>query len=141
MKKLLLMLFLIPNISFALPITLNEYISKHPSWNTSDKSSFSYITSRCGILFVVISERYKNMTGGEEIYKMALTNAVIFSKVSSDTYKEMGGKTNAFQERAKKWARIYGEEGVNNIDVYGEMIHGDVKRDVSSCMDKVMPAI
>ena len=141
MKKLLFLLFLIPNITYALPVTLNEYISKHPSWSSSDKTSFSYITSRCGILFVVISERYKDMTGGEEIYKMSLMNAVTFTKVSSDTYKAIGGETNAFQERAKKWARIYGEEGVSNIDVYGEMIHGDIKSDVSSCMDKVMPVI
>ena len=76
-----------------------------------------------------------------KVKNIIISDKISFSKVSSDTYKEMGGKTNAFQERAKKWARIYGEEGVNNIDVYGEMIHGDVKRDVSSCMDKVMPAI
>jgi len=142
MKKfLLLLLFLIPNITFALPVTLNEYISKHPSWSSSDKASFSYITSRCGLLFVVISERYKNMTGGEEIYKMSLMNAVTFTKVSSDTYKAIGGETVAFQERAKKWALIYGEEAVNNIDIYGEMIHGDIKSDISTCTSKVKPTL
>jgi hypothetical protein len=141
MKKLFLLLFLIPNISYALPVTLNEYISKHPSWSSSDKASFSYITNRCGLLFVVISERYKNMTDGEQIYKMSLMNAVTFSKVSSDTYYAFGGEKKAFQERAKKWVLIYGEEAVNNIDIYGEMIHGDIKSDITTCTSKVKPIL
>ena len=141
MKKYLLLALLIPNLVFALPQTLNNYMSKHSAWSSSDKASLSYITSRCAVVFLIISERYKNMDGGENIYQMALMNAANFSTVSSDTYKSIGGEDKAFQERANKWAKIYGEEAVNNIDVYGEMIHGDIKSDVSSCMDKVKPVI
>jgi hypothetical protein len=141
LKKLFLLLFLIPNITYALPVTLNEYIYKHSSWSSSDKASLSYITSRCGILFIVISERYKNIADAQEIYNMSLMNAVTFSKVSSDIYKEIGGETAAFQERAKKWALIYGQEAVNNIDIYGEMIHGDIKSDISTCESKVKPIL
>ena len=141
MKKYLLLALLIPNLVFALPQTLNSYMSKHSAWSSSDKASLSYITSRCGIVFLIISERYKNMDGGQDIYQMALMNAANFTNVSSDTYKSIGGEDRAFQERATKWAKIYGEEAVNNIDVYGEMIHGDLKSDVSSCMEKVKPAV
>jgi hypothetical protein len=141
LKKLFLLLFLIPNITYALPVTLNEYIYKHSSWSSSDKASLSYITSRCGILFIVISERYKNIADAQEIYNMSLMNAVTFSKVSSDIYKEIGGETVAFQERAKKWSLIYGQEAVNNIDIYGEMIHGDIKSDISTCESKVKPIL
>ena len=141
MKKYLLLALLIPNLVFALPQTLNSYMSKHSTWNSSDKASLSYVTSRCAVVFLIISERYKNMDGGQDIYQMALMNAANFSNASSVTYKSIGGEDKAFQERATKWAKIYGEEAVNNIDVYGEMIHGDLKSDVSSCMDKVKPAI
>ena len=86
-KKLLLLLFLIPSIAFALPVTLNEYISKHSSWNSSDKASLSYIASKCGILFKAISERYKNIADAQEIYNVSLMNSVTFSRASSDIYK------------------------------------------------------
>ena len=47
------------NATFSIPVTLNEYMSKNSSWSSSDKASLSYIASRCGILFEVISVRYK----------------------------------------------------------------------------------
>ena len=52
-----------------------------------------------------------------------------------------GGEKKAFQERAKKWVLIYGEEAVNNIDIYGEMIHGDIKSDITTCTSKVKPIL
>ena len=87
MKKYLLLALLIPNLVFALPQTLNSYMAKHSTWSSSDKASLSYITSRCGVVFLIISERYKNMDGGQNIYQMALMNAANFTTVSSDTYK------------------------------------------------------
>ena len=70
MKKLLLLLFLIPNVTFALPATLNDYMSINPSWNTSDRASLSYITLRCGVLFEQISDFYKNRAESQEAYKV-----------------------------------------------------------------------
>jgi len=87
MKKLLLILFLMPNFTFALPATLNEYMSKNPSWNTSDRSSLSRITLRCGVLFEQISDFYKNRAEAQEAYKISSMNAINFSRVSSDIYK------------------------------------------------------
>jgi len=136
------------NTTFTLPVTLNEYISKHPSWSSSDKASLSYIASRCGILFEVISERYKNIADAQEIYNMSLTNAVIFLSASSDIYKAscinlacIEEETITSQKRAKKWASIYEEEAEINIKIYGEMIHGDIKSDFSTCMSKVKPIV
>ena len=136
------------NATFPLPVTLNEYISKHSSWSSSDKSSLSYIASRCGILFKVVSERYKNIADAQEIYNMSLMNAVIFSRASSDIYKTrcinlacIEVEKKASQEREKKWALIYEEEAEININIYGEMIHGDIKNDFSTCTSKVKPIL
>jgi len=152
MKKLLLLLllllFLIPNITFALPATLNEYISKHSSWNSSDKASLSYMASRCGILFEVISERYKNIANAQEIYNTSLMNTVTFSRASSDIYKTrcinlacIEVEKIASRERSKKWTLIYEEEAEKNIDIYGEIIRGVIKSDFSTCMSKVKPIL
>ena len=135
------------NATFTLPDTLNEYISKHSSWNSSDKSSLSYIASRCGILNKVISERYKDV-GAQDEYNRAIINTVFFSRASSDIYKTrcinyacIKEKKIIAQEREKKWALIYEEELVKNIDIYGKIIHGDIKSDFSTCTIKVKPVL
>ena len=75
------------NADFALTVTLDIYMSKHSSWNLSDKSSLSYIASRCGILNKVLSEKYKHVGAQDAAYKLLLTDAVLFSRASSDIYK------------------------------------------------------
>ena len=148
MKKLLPLLLLIPNIIFALPSTLDEYMSKNPSWNTSDRASLSYITLRCGVLFEQISDFYKNKAESQEAYKASLKNAKNFFRVSSDIYKTscinfdcIKVEKKASQEKEKKWALIYKEKLVNNINTYDQMIHGDIKSDFSTCKVKVKPVI
>ena len=148
MKRLLLLLFLIPNVIFALPDTLSEYMSKNPSWNTSDRTSLSYITLRCGVLFEQISELYKNRAESQEAYKVSSKNATNFFRVSSDIYKTscinfdcIKVEKKASQKKVKKWALIYKKELVNNINTYHEMIHGDIKSDFSTCKAKVKPVI
>ena len=75
-------------------------------------------------------------------------DAVFFSRASSDIYKTrcinyacIKEKKITSQEREKKWTLIYGEEVVNNINVYGEMFHGDIKSDFSTCTGKVKPIL
>ena len=134
------------NATFTLPDTLNEYISKNSSWNSSDKSALSYIASRCGILNKVISERFKNNAAAQDVYNLSLMDAILFSRVSSDIYKTrcinydcIKEKKIITQEREKKWASLYEEEVVKNIDIYGKIIHGDLKSDFSTCSIKVKP--
>ena len=136
------------NPNFILPGTLDAYISEHSSWNSSDKSSLSYIASRCGILFEVTAERYKNIADAQENYNMSLTNAVAFSRASSDIYKTrcinyacIKEKKIIAQEREKKWTLIYKEEAKKNIDIYSEMIHGFINSDFSTCINKVKPIL
>ena len=57
-------------------------------------------------------------------------------KIKQDANKIILG-----QEKVKKWALIYKEELVNNINAYDEIIHGDIKSDFSSCNIKVKPII
>ena len=148
MKKLLPLLILIPNVIFALPATLDNYMSKNPSWNTSDRASLSYITLRCGVLFEQISDFYENRADSQEEYKISSKDSSNFFRVSSDIYKTscinfdcIKVEKKASQEKVKKWALIYKEELVNNINTYDEMIHGDIKSDFSTCKIKVKPVI
>ena len=148
MKKLFLLLLLIPNVIFALSATLDDYMSKNPSWNTSDRASLSYITLRCGVLFEQISNFYKNGAESQEDYKVLSKNATNFFRVSSDIYKTscinfdcIKVEKKASQEKVKKWSLIYKEELVNNINAYDEIIHGDIKSDFTSCSIKVKPII
>ena len=148
MKKILLILFLIPNLTYALPVSLDEYMYKHSTWSSSDKMSLSYIESRCGILLEVISEHYKNVVDAQEIYNMSLMNSKIFSRASSDIYKTrcinfdcIKIEKKASHVREKEWALIYGKEAESNFENYGEIIHGDIKSDFSTCMTKVKPII
>ena len=148
MKKLLSFLILIPNVIFALPETLDDYMSKNSSWNTSDRASLSYITLRCGVLFKQISDFYENRSESQEEYKISSNNSTYFFRVSSDIYKTscinfdcIKVEKKASQEKVKKWALIYKEELVNNINAYDEIIHGDIKSDFSSCRIKVKPII
>jgi len=148
MKQLLFLLVLIPNVIFALPATLDDYMSKNPSWNTSDRARLSYITLRCGVLFEQISDFYKNRAESQEDYKVSSNNAKNFLRVSSDIYKTscinldcIKVEKKASQEKVKKWESIYKEEMVNNINTYDEMIHGDIKTDFSTCKTKVKPVI
>ena len=148
MKKILLFLLLMPNVIFALPATLDNYMSKNPSWNTSDRASLSYITLRCGVLFKQISDFYENRAESQEEYKISSNNSTYFFRVSSDIYKTscinfdcIKVEKKASQEKVKKWESIYKEEMVNNINTYDEMIHGDIKSDFSTCKTKVKPVI
>jgi hypothetical protein len=148
MKKLLSLLILIPNVIFALPETLDDYMSKNSSWNTSDRASLSYITLRCGVLFKQISDFYENRSESQEEYKISSNNSTYFFRVSSDIYKTscinfdcIKVEKKASQEKVKKWALIYKEELVNNINAYDEIIHGDIESDFSSCSIKVKPII
>jgi len=148
MKQLLFLLVLIPNVTFALPATLDDYMSKNPSWNTSDRASLSYVTLRCGVLFEQISDFYKNRAESQEAYKASSKNATNFFRVSSDIYKTscinfdcIKVEKKASQEKVKKWESIYKEEMVKNVNTYDEMIHGDIKSDFSTCKTKVKPVI
>ena len=148
MKKLLSLLILIPNVIFALPETIDDYMSKNSSWNTSDRASLSYITLRCGVLFKQISDFYENRSESQEEYKISSNNSTYFFRVSSDIYKTscinfdcIKVEKKASQEKVKKWALIYKEELVNNINAYDEIIHGDIESDFSSCKIKVKPII
>ena len=136
------------NATFTLPDTLNEYISKNSSWNSSDKSSLSYIASRCGILNKVISEHFKNNTASQDVYNLSVMDTVFFLKASSDIYKTrcinydcIKEKKIIAQEREKKWTLIYEEEAIKNIDIYGKIIHGGIKSDFSTCTIKVKPVL
>ena len=147
MKKIILTILFIPNILLAIPLTLNEYTSKNPLWSTSDRSSLSYITLRCGVLFKQISNN-QQVGITKDIYKLTSMNAEKFIRYSSDIYKTscinyecIKVEKKASQEKQKQWSLIYKNALVSNINNFGEMIYGDVKSDFSTCKTKVTPIL
>ena len=147
MKKIILTILFIPNILLAIPLTLNEYTSKNPLWSTSDRSSLSYITLRCGVLFKQISNN-QQVGITKDIYKLTSMNAEKFIRYSSDIYKTscinyecIKVEKKASQEKQKKWALIYKKALVSNINNFGEMIYGDIKSDFTTCKIKVTPIL
>lgn len=148
MKKIILTILFIPNILLAIPLTLNEYTSKNPLWSTSDRSSLSYITLRCGVLFKQISNNHNQVGVTKDIYKLTTMNAEKFIRYSSDIYKTscinyecIKVEKKASQEKQKQWTLIYKNALVSNINNFGEMIYGDVKSDFSTCKIKVTPIL
>ena len=148
MKIIGLLLLLATNIALAVPLTLDKYISDNPTWNSADKKSLSYITSRCGVLFSVISNNQKDKSDTQEMANTAFTDAKKFFSISSDIYKTscinyecIKLEKKAAQAREKKWSAIYKEAAKHNIKIYGEMLHGDIKSDFLACSSKVKPVI
>ena len=148
MKKIILTILFIPNILLAIPLTLNEYTSKNPLWSSSDRSSLSYITLRCGVLFKQISNNHNQAGVTKDIYKLTTMNAEKFIRYSSDIYKTscinyecIKVEKKASQEKQKQWTLIYKNALVSNINNFGEMIYGDVKSDFSTCKTKVTPIL
>ena len=148
MKKIILTLLFIPNLLLAIPLTLNEYTSKNPLWSSADRSSLSYITLRCGVLFKQISNNHNRVSVTKDIYKLTTMNAEKFIRYSSDIYKTscinyecIKIEKKASQEKQKQWALIYKKALVSNINNFGEMIYGDVKSDFTTCKIKVTPIL
>jgi len=148
MKKIILTILFIPNLLLAIPLTLNEYTSKNPLWSSADRSSLSYITLRCGVLFKQISNNHNRVGVTKDIYKLTTMNAEKFIRYSSDIYKTscinyecIKIEKKASQEKQKQWALIYKKALVSNINNFGEMIYGDVKSDFTTCKIKVTPIL
>ncbi len=148
MKKIILTIIFIPNLLLAIPLTLNEYTSKNPLWSSADRSSLSYITLRCGVLFKQISNNHNRVGVTKDIYKLTTMNAEKFIRYSSDIYKTscinyecIKIEKKASQEKQKQWALIYKKALVSNINNFGEMIYGDVKSDFTTCKIKVTPIL
>jgi len=130
MKKLLLLLILPFNL-YALPNSLNEYISSNPTWKT-DISSKSFMATRCSIVNIISSERVSRpeSKGLSEGFK---TFSEIFALYSDTLYTMGGGSKDNFKERALHWAKLYGEEAVNNINNFNDMTRGDFGQDLLFC--------
>ena len=69
MKKLLLLLFLIPNLVMGenlIDETIDSYIKRNPSWDDwrEKQSSITFLATRCAANFAVTSGRAKSKGNG-----------------------------------------------------------------------------
>jgi len=133
MKKLLLLL-IIPFNLYALPNSLNEYISSNPTWKT-DISSKSFMATRCSIVNIISSERVSEDPRPESksLSEGFKTFSAIFALYSDTLFTMGGGSKDNFKDRARHWAKLYGEEAVSNINNYNEMTRGDFGQDLLFC--------
>ena len=135
MKKLLILLTLtLPFNLYALPNSLNEYISSNPTWKT-DISSKSFMATRCSIVNIISSERVSEDTRPESksLSEGFKTFSAIFALYSDTLFTMGGGSKDNFKDRALHWAKLYGEEAVSNINNYNEMTRGDFGQDLLFC--------
>ena len=146
-KKILLLVCVVPNYLFAFSGSLEEYMSKNPSWDSSDRASLSYITLRCSVLYkeiLVIDKNIDNMQKNQEPLKIDTAH---FLSISSDIYKTscinlecINEEKKTAQKVIKKWASTYKDELSTMIEVQGEVIYSNIK-DFYVCENLVKPII
>ena len=143
MKKLILLLFLMPSIANSLPNTINEYFIKNPSWK-NEPSSQNFLSVRCFVINKIALERIEGGAPSsydpsiKELYKETLD---LFSDFTVLTAQAATVSTEALKERALHWGTIYAEEAVSNWNNYNDMWHGDLGEDLMSCNQVVAPNI
>ena len=143
MKKLLLLLFLIPSIANSLPNTIKEYFIQNPSWK-NEPSSQNFLSVRCFVINKIALERMEQGAPSsydpsmKEVYKETVN---LFSDFTVLTAQVATVSTEALKERVLHWGTIYGEEAVSNWNNYNNMWQGDLGDDLMSCNQVVAPNI
>ena len=135
MKKIILIFLLLNiNLSFSLPQSLGEYIKVNSNYKNED-SSKSFIASRCAVLNLFVYERSKDY-GTEEFLKLAEQAEMLsemFFNYSKILYLKSGGDEEQFMLRFSHWTKLYGDEAVENIRTYNNMMEGEFGDDVDFC--------
>jgi len=143
MKKIILLLFLIPNFAFSLPSTIDEYLIKNPTWK-NEPSSQNFLAVKCFVLNKIALERMEEGAPSsydpliKETYKETIS---LFSEFTVLTARVATVSNEALMERIKHWGEIYAEEAISNWNNYNDMWEGDLGNDLMNCNQVVAPNI
>tara|TARA_B100000795_G_C22468735_1_gene312154 strand:+ start:71 stop:553 length:483 start_codon:yes stop_codon:yes gene_type:complete len=147
MKKLLLLLFLIPTISFSagdrIEETINEYITKNPSWADWVKNDRSviFLSTRCAANFRIVSGRAANSDSTQAAAEQFDMYHKIFLQLGGMLSKASGISADNFNERYEAWINIYLNEGKDNMKKYNTFVDAKFAEDFDSCGKQVLPVI
>ena len=129
MKKLLLLLFLIPNLVTA--ESIQDYLDNNPKWSEETKEII-YLTTRCsGILQVVGQHRIE--VGDQEYGPVLLELGRDLGLRSGQLALESGLSMENIKERMIYWMKRYADESISNTDNYNNIFVGDFADDFTFC--------
>ena len=129
MKKLLLLLFLIPNLVTA--ESIQDYLDNNPKWSEETKEII-YLTTRCsGILQVVGQHRI--VVGDQEYGPVLLELGRDLGLRSGQLALELGLSMENIKERMIYWMKRYADDSISNTDNYNNIFVGDFADDFTFC--------
>ena len=129
MKKLLLLLFLIPNLVTA--ESIQDYLDNNPKWSEETKEII-YLTTRCsGILQVVGQHRI--VVGDQEYGPVLLELGRDLGLRSGQLALESGLSMENIKERMIYWMKRYADDSISNTDNYNNIFVGDFADDFAFC--------
>ena len=129
MKKLLLLLFLIPNLVTA--ESIQDYLDNNPKWSEETKEII-YLTTRCsGILQVVGQHRI--VVGDQEYGPVLLELGRDLGLRSCQLALDEGLSEDNIKERMIYWMKRYADDSISNTDNYNNIFVGDFADDFTFC--------
>ena len=129
MKKLLLLLFLIPNLVTA--ASIQDYLDNTPNWSEETKEII-YLTTRCsGILQVVGQHRI--VVGDQEYGPVLLELGRDLGLRSGQLALDEGLSEDNIKERMIYWMKRYADDSISNTDNYNNIFVGDFADDFTFC--------
>ena len=129
MKKLLLLLFFLPNLVTA--ESIQDYLDNNPKWSEETKEII-YLTTRCsGILQVVGQHRIE--VGDQEYGPVLLELGRDLGLRSGQLALESGLSMENIKERMIYWMKRYADDSISNTDNYNNIFVGDFADDFTFC--------
>jgi hypothetical protein len=137
MKKLLLLLFLIPNLVTA--ESIQDYFDNDPKWS-EDINGIIYITARCaGILQVAGQHRIE--VNDKELGQQLLDNGRELALISGQLALESGVSADNVKNRLIYWMKRYAKDSISNSDNYNNIFVGDFADDFTICYQVIHKSI
>jgi len=137
MKKLLLILFLIPNLVTA--EILKDYLDKNPTWS-EDISSIIYVTTRCSAVLQVYGER-RLTVNDVEIGQIIQEKGRGLALISGELALDSGISYDNFKNRLIVWIKKYADEGNSNWDMHNNYLVGGFADDFQICYQTIYPRL
>jgi hypothetical protein len=145
MKKLLLLILLIPNLVMAVNLideTIDSYIKRNPSWDDwrEKQSSITFLATRCAANFAVTADRAKSngMDGEAKNYSMLQE---VFYEVAAGFASSNGTSQKNWNDGYRFWVMTYVNEGKNNMNKFNSFLYGKYYEDLMVCVKKVKPIV
>ena len=133
MKKLLLLLFLIPNLVTA--ASIQDYFDSNPSWSENTKDVI-YLTTRCSGILQVVGQ-HQIVVGDQEYGPALLAMGQDLGLQSGQLALESGISTENIKERMIYWMKRYADDSISNTDNYNNIFFGDFGDDFQFCVSLV----